>query len=362
MLPGKCGLEVRVLITGNLGYVGTVLSNVIRQNHGDWTIHGLDSELFAHCVLPEIPLPDGVFDRQISRDLRDAVKSDFNGVDAVIHLGAVSNDPIGNEFESATVSTNIDALKRVAVLASSAGVSRFVFASSCSVYGKNETGDCDEGSQIAPISTYAKSKVEAEEFLRTISNSDFQVISLRFATACGFSPRWRTDLVLNEFVFDAVETGTVRVLSDGSPWRPLIHVQDMSRAMLWALSHELAEPESYLAINAGSSGWNYQIRDLAEAVSSSIPGSRVVWSEDGKPDPRSYKVDFSLFQRLAPNHQPVVSLDQAIREMAAGIDASKNLTATGFSMRRLDELRRLIREGLLSRDLRWTDQRLGGRE
>ena len=347
-------------MTGNLGYVGSVLTAQMRREYSDWSLIGLDSGLFAHCLMPGVPSPDVNLNFQIFKDLRDINSDDLTGINAVVHLGAVSNDPIGREFEAVTNATNIDALTRIGSLAKLAGVSKFIFASSCSVYGKNDDGACSENAEVAPLTTYAKSKIEAERFLSRISSPSFQVISLRFATACGFSPRWRTDLVLNEFVADAVESGRLEVLSDGSPWRPLIHVRDMSRAILWAIAHRLAEQQPYLAVNIGSKEWNLQVRDLAEAVRDSVSGSEIRWNEDGKPDPRSYRVDFSLFEQIAPNHQPRVSLRNAINEMVAGLTSSVNLDHLMFNTRRLNEVRKLIDEGLISRDLRWTGKAARG--
>lgn len=344
---------MRLLITGNLGYVGTVLTEELRRHTLGWMLCGLDAGLFAHCLLPTDRSPDTLLDRQIYTDLRDLHPRQLSGFDALVHLGAISNDPMGSEFESVTQETNVDASVQLATMAKAAGIRNLVFASSCSVYGHSEGEACTEQSDLTPLSKYARSKVEVERSLQPLSADDFQVTCLRFATACGFSPRWRTDLVLNEQVLDAVCDGRFKVLSDGTPWRPLIHIRDMSRAVLWALTDRQKEQDPFLTINVGADHWNFQVKDLAEAIAREIPSSFIEWNEHGKPDPRSYRVDFSLFKSLAPKHQPEYSLSRTIAEMAAGVLATDLRTTRRFSMRRLDELRALRTSGLLTPDLRW---------
>lgn len=346
---------MRVLITGNLGYVGAVLTEELRNHNSDWFLGGIDSGLFAHCLTSSLKSPDTLLDQQVYVDLRDVSPDLLSGFDALVHLGAISNDPIGNAFQQVTEGINVEASLRILSMAKASGIRRLVFASSCSIYGKNDEGACAEDATVAPLSTYAKSKVMVETFLRQLSAPDFQVSCLRFATACGFSPRWRTDLVLNEFVSSAIRTGTSTVLSDGTPWRPLIHVRDMSRAVAWALTDRSELKKPFLATNVGSDEWNFQVRDLAEAVASRVQGSTISWNEEGKADPRSYRVDFSLFRSLAPQHQPEYSLGRAIDEMVAGMKDTGSIQTLGFSLRRLEELRRLMTLGLLNSELRWVE-------
>ncbi|MET0179229.1 MAG: SDR family oxidoreductase, partial [Novosphingobium sp.] len=274
--------------------------------------------------------------------------------DAVVQLAAVSNDPMGKEFEAATTSINRDASLALARAAAEAGVGAFVFASSCSVYGVAQGGARKETDPVAPETAYARSKIETETALAMLQ-TEMKITALRFATACGYSPRLRLDLVLNDFVAGALANGRIVVLSDGSPWRPLIDVADMARAIEWAITRDADAGGRMLVVNAGASANNYQVRDIAEAVAASLPGTEVSINSDAPVDSRSYKVDFGLFERLAPDHRPQVSLAQSIENLAAG------LTSTGFSdgrvgtddLIRLKVLRGHIEAGRMTQDLRW---------
>lgn len=348
---------MNVVITGNMGYVGPACVEHLRRVLPDsTTITGVDSGLFAHCLTQDF-LPERALDAQLFRDVRDLDPAVFAGVDAVIHLAAVSNDPMGSHLEAVTEEINHRATVRVAELAAAAGVQRFAFASSCSMYGYAEAGRRSEDDPLNPLTAYARSKVAAERDLRALSaDSDMAVTALRFATACGFSARLRLDLVLNDFVAAALASGRIEVLSDGTPWRPLIHVNDMARAFEWAITRPLSDSERFLAVNVGSEQWNYRIADLAEAVAAAIPGTEVCINRDAQPDKRSYRVDFARYRALAPDHQPQVDLAQAVEDLRQG------LVGIGFcdadfrdsGLMRLNVLRRALERGRLRPDLRWS--------
>jgi len=299
---------MRILITGNMGYVGPVLVRHLRNVMPRAYLAGYDSGFFAHCLTSN-ELPERLLDAQRFGDVRAISAADLDGFDAVVHLAAVSNDPMGNRFTAVTEAINHRASVAVAQAAAAAKVKNFVFASSCSVYGAARDGRArSEADQLNPLTAYARSKIATEDSLRQLDLNGMVTTSLRFATACGMSDRLRLDLVLNDFVACALSTGQITVLSDGTPWRPLIEVRDMARAIEWALSRRDDAGGSFLALNAGSDNWNYQVKDLAEAVAVAVPGTAVSINTAAQPDGRSYKVDFGLFRKLAPDHQPRHSL------------------------------------------------------
>ncbi|GGB07451.1 NAD-dependent epimerase [Brucella endophytica] len=348
---------MNIMVTGNMGYVGPVLISHIREVLGSSTIIGVDSGLFAHCITQE-NLPEHAVDIQIFRDVRDLDLAVFEGIDAVVHLAAVSNDPMGSRFEAVTEEINQQATIHVAELAAEAGVGSFVFASSCSMYGYAEGGARCEGDPLNPLTAYARSKVGAEIGLAEVAaKSGMTVTALRFATACGFSGRLRLDLVLNDFVASALATGRISVLSDGTPWRPLIHVKDMARAIEWAISRGATDEDRFLAVNAGCDEWNYQVRELAEAVRAALPGTEIDINEHAQPDKRSYRVSFAAFRALAPDHQPRIHLKEAIEDIRDG------LKSIGFDdpryrqshFVRFNVLGAALEQGRLRPDLRWAN-------
>lgn len=347
---------MKVLVTGNLGYVGSVLIRHLRRVFPDSKLWGFDTGYFAHCLTNAHEFPERHADVQIWGDIRNIDASVLNGVDVVVQLSAVSNDPMGNRFEAVTDAINHEATKTLADLAKRSGVKRFVFASSCSMYGFAEGGPRKETDPLNPLTAYARSKVASEKALAPISDGNMVITALRFATACGMSERLRLDLVLNDFVACALSSGEISVLSDGTPWRPLIDVKDMARAIEWAMVRDPAKSGgAFLAVNVGADEWNYQVRDLANAVAKSVPGTKVNINESAPPDKRSYRVDFALFRRLAPQHQPQVVLEQAIRELKEGLSGMKfddrNFRSSQFM--RLKVLERHMAEGRLGEDLRW---------
>lgn len=345
---------MKVLITGNMGYVGPEVTKYLRSRHPNATLHGFDNAYFAHCLTGSAVLPERYLDQQFYGDARD-VALDLTGYDAVVQLAAISNDPMGNKFQDVTLDINQNSTVSIARAAAAAGVKNFVFASSCSVYGIAEGPPRKETDPLNPITAYAKSKIGAEEELASL-NTDMIVTCLRFATACGMSDRLRLDLVLNDFVACALSQGLISVLSDGSPWRPLIDVADMARAIEWAIDRPPSTGGRYLAINAGSDDRNYQVRDLANAVARAVPGTEVSINTSAPVDSRSYKVDFGLFRTLAPNHQPVVDLDQSIKNLIAGL---KKMNFKDSDFRSSDLMRLKVLQGHIDSDrldegLRWT--------
>ncbi|MBT1120891.1 NAD-dependent epimerase/dehydratase family protein [Stutzerimonas nitrititolerans] len=347
---------MKILITGNMGYVGSELLKVLRREIAGAYLVGFDSGFFAHCLTTEARSPEMNLDCQRFGDIRSLPDDLLKGMDAVIHLAAVSNDPIGNKFEDVTEDINFKASIDLARRAAEQGVGRFVFASSCSMYGFAGDEARKESDELNPLTAYARSKAATERALEVLcTDSATCMTSLRFSTACGMSDRLRLDLVLNDFVASAISTGNITVLSDGTPWRPLIDVKDMARAILWALTRDSERTGRYVAVNVGSSVQNYQVRDLADAVASALPGTTVSINTAAPPDKRSYRVDFSLYEELAPDHQPQVMLEQSIRELVSGMKAldfnDENFRSSGLM--RLNTLEEHISEHRLTRELYW---------
>ena len=345
---------MRILVTGNMGYVGSAVVRRLRENHPGATINGFDNGYFAHCLTGAMELPELQLDRQFFGDVRELDEDALKGYDVVVHLAAVSNDPMGSRFAAVTRAINQDTSVRIGRMAGAAGVRNFVFASSCSVYGVAEGGPRREGDPLNPMTDYAASKIGTETELEAL-DGDMVVTCLRFATACGMSDRLRLDLVLNDFVACALASGEITVLSDGTPWRPLIDTQDMARAIDWATTRPASNGGRFLVVNAGIDSANYQVRDLANAVVAAVPGTTVNINVDAPADSRSYQVDFSKFAALAPNHLPRVTLAQSIDELVGGLRrmgfADSDFRASPFM--RLRILQDHIARGRLSESLRW---------
>jgi nucleoside-diphosphate-sugar epimerase len=297
---------------------------------------------------------------ELRLDLRDTDPSAFAGHDAVVHLAALSNDPLGDLSTELTKAINFEATVRLARAAKEAGVGRFVFSSSCSMYGASEEGRAvDESAPLRPLTAYAESKVLSEEALAALSDADFAPVSLRFATAYGVSPRLRVDLVLNNLVGWAHTTGKVKIMSDGTPWRPLIHTEDMARAMLAVLTAD-RDTIGGRAFNVGRSEENYQVRDLAEIVEETVGDCEIEYAGSGDPDPRSYRVDFTKFHETFPGAGLRWSAREGAREL---LDAYREIGLTldefeGDRYIRLKHLRLLLDRGDLDPELRWRAARV----
>lgn len=349
---------MNILITGNMGYVGPWVVRRLRRRYPSARLIGFDMGYFGHCLTGTAWLPERLLDAQHFGDVRRPLPpSLLEDVDAVVHLAAISNDPMGNRFEAVTEAVNYRASVALARQAKAAGVRAFIFASSCSVYGCGDDRPRSEESEVAPLTAYARSKVDTERDVAALADARFTVTCLRFATACGMSDRLRLDLVLNDFVAGAVVAQRIVILSDGSPWRPLIHVSDMARAVEWAVERDAAEGGPFLAVNAGSDEWNVQVRDLAEAVARIVGDVEITFGANAQPDKRSYRVSFERFKHLAPNHQPQATLPGTIDELVRGLRRmgfhDPNFRTSGLI--RLEALRSLCAGGFLTANLEWAD-------
>ncbi|MBI3358169.1 MAG: SDR family oxidoreductase [Nitrospirae bacterium] len=347
---------MKILITENMGYIGSSVVRRLRDSYPKARLIGVDTGFFAHCLTNAKRLPETRLDAQYFMDVRDIPASLLAGVTGVVSLAAISNDVMGQIDEKLTQGVNCLASIRLAKLAKAAGAKNFVFASSCSVYGFAEDDSKTEQSEVNPLTAYARSKVMTEKGLKPLADRTFKVTCLRFATACGMSERLRLDLVLNDFVAGALLTKKVTVMSDGSPWRPLIHIQDMARAIDWAVFRPAKNGGPFLVCNAGSNAWNYQVKELAQAVVHEIAGAVVSINTSAPPDKRSYRVSFDYFNALAPKeNQPKINLTDAVLELKQGLEEMAFNTpdyrnSHFMRIRVLMELRNL---GLINSDLRW---------
>lgn len=342
---------MRVLITGNKGYIGMVMAPLIaRAGH---EVVGLDSDLFEQCTFGEVPTDFP----SIRKDLRDISLSDLQGFEAVIHLAGLSNDPLGNLNPNLTYDINHKASVKLAELSKQAGVQRYLFSSSCSTYGAAGDKILDETADFNPVTPYARSKVLVEAEVSKLADKNFSPIFLRNATAYGVSPRLRFDLVLNNLVAWAMCTGRVLLKSDGSPWRPFVHIEDISRAFLAALEspRDLVHNQ---ALNVGRSDQNFQIKDIAQVVEQTVPGCRIEFAGDAEPDKRCYRVDFSRIGKVLPGFKPDWDIPRGAKEL---YEAYKKVGLCvedfeGVRYKRIDHIKSLLASGRLDLSLRWTGQ------
>lgn len=299
---------MKILVTGHRGYIGPHLVSLLKA--AGHSVTGVDIGYFEGCNWD--PLPEA--DEEIHADFRNLTIEQLRGFDCVCHLAAISNDPMGDLDENLTYGTNRDGSIELAAKAKEAGVPRFLFSGSCSVYGKGETLDLDEGAAFNPVSAYAVSKVEAERAISELADDSFCPAFLRNATAYGYSPNLRIDLVANNLLACALALGDIRIMSDGTPWRPLVHCHDIARA--FALFAEAPREKIHnLPVNIGANDQNYQVRDVGDEVSRLVPDAKVVYTGEVGADPRNYRVKFDLLNGLFPQFSLKYNLRTGLEEL-----------------------------------------------
>ena len=341
---------MKVLVTGHNGYIGSVLTDqLLEAGH---LVTGLDTYLFETCTFGSDPVAVPA----IRKDIRDVAAHDLQGFDAVLHLAALSNDPLGDLNPDLTFAINHAASVSLAQAAKEAGVERYLFASSCSLYGVAGDAALAEDAPFNPITPYGISKVRVEQDVSRLADERFSPTFLRNATAYGVSPRLREDIVVNNLTGLAFTTGRVRVESDGTPWRPLVHVEDLGRAFLAVLDAP-REAVHNQAFNVGRSSENYRVSELADMVRDVIPGSQVEYAAGGGPDPRSYRVDCSKLEEMLPNFQPRWTVRAGIEQLYAAFTKHGLSLAdiSGGRYLRLKHLEQLLRQGRLDASLRWRE-------
>ncbi|MFH0882214.1 MAG: SDR family oxidoreductase [bacterium] len=342
---------MRVLVTGNLGYVGSVLTPMLAERGHE--VFGYDTGYFRDCLLYH-PVEEHLAAQHFG-DIRELNAGLLDGVDAIVHLAALSNDPLGELDPLLTHRINTEATQRLATLAKEQNVRRFVFASSCSIYGASAETSLTESSPMNPLTAYARSKVDVERILNEMADDDFSPTSLRNATAYGLSPRLRLDMAVNNLTGWGFATGKVTLLSDGSAWRPMVHVEDMGLAVCETLEAPRERVHGQ-AMNVGDETENYQIRTVAEIISESLEGTEVTFAEGAAADSRTYNVSFAKIRSVLPNFRPRWTVRRGVAQL---LDAFQENVLTDEMFRgrlftRLKQLRYLMEEKRIDRDLRWT--------
>lgn len=339
---------MNVLVTGHRGFIGTVMVPILlREGH---QVTGLDTDLYRYCTYGDEPVDVP----SIDKDVRDVQKADLQGFDAIVHLAALSNDPLGNINPDLTYDINHRASVNIAEMARDAGVKRFLFASSCSMYGKAGDNILDESASFHPVTPYAKSKVYVERDVAPMASDGFSPVFLRNATAYGVSPRIRFDLVINNLVAWAFTTGRILMKSDGTPWRPLVHIEDITQAVVCALRAP-REVIHNLAVNVGSNDENYQMRDLAQMVKETVPDCAIDYADGAGPDTRCYRVNFDKIHSVFPDFKTTWTARKGIKQCYASyrkIGLNKD-DYEGIKFKRIAHIQHLIETGKLDNNLRW---------
>jgi nucleoside-diphosphate-sugar epimerase len=342
---------MKIFMTGHRGYIGSVMLPMLMR--GGHEVVGCDSDLYERCTYPaDVPI---VTAPTLSKDVRDVGEADLRGFDACIHLAALSNDPLSDLNPAITYEINHQASVQLAATAKRAGVRRFLLASSCSNYGAAGEDIIDETGDLNPVTVYGQSKVWSERDIAPLASDGFAPTFLRPATAYGVSPRLRLDVVLNNLVACAVTTGLILLKSDGTPWRPIVHIEDIASAFLAALAAP-ADKMAGQAFNVGRSDQNYRILDIAEAVARVVRGCRIELAEDAGPDKRSYRVNFDKITSILPDFVPRWDLERGARQLYESY-LKTGLTRgelEGPRYQRTSHIKMLVAEGILAADLRRT--------
>jgi nucleoside-diphosphate-sugar epimerase len=343
--------KMKVLLTGHKGYIGAVAASVLKAAGHE--VVGLDTGLFAGCDFAGAPLEIP----EIARDLRDVEKKDLQGFDGVVHFAALSNDPLGDLDPELTYDINHRATVRLAKAAKAAGVQRFVFSSSCSSYGAAGDDFLDESADLNPVTPYGESKVMAERDVRPLADNNFSPVFMRNATAYGISPRLRLDIVLNDLVASALTTGQVYIKSDGTPWRPIIHIRDIIAAAVAALEAPREQVHNQV-FNVGQTAENYRIRELADIVAETVPGCRIEYAPGGGPDKRCYRVNCDKIARVLPGFKPQWTARKGAPEL---YDAYRAVNLRAEDMQagryvRIRSIQRLLKAGQIDGSLRFSHQ------